>query len=77
MDDTKWDAMIKEATDKGHLTNMKECEDILEDMLHWDKLLPEISGYNIQHGSKGWIVVIFYKVLRLHRIDFTSWFCNC
>jgi len=41
MDDTKWDAMIKEATDKGHLTNMKECEDILEDMLHWDKLLPD------------------------------------
>uniref|UniRef100_A0A0A9DWG3 Uncharacterized protein n=1 Tax=Arundo donax TaxID=35708 RepID=A0A0A9DWG3_ARUDO len=40
MDDTKWDMMIKEATDKGHLGNMKECEDILEDMLHWDKLLP-------------------------------------
>ncbi|GJM84903.1 hypothetical protein PR202_ga00616 [Eleusine coracana subsp. coracana] len=41
MDDTKWDSMIKEVTDKGHLTNMKECEDILEDMLHWDKLLPD------------------------------------
>ncbi|CAN6272552.1 unnamed protein product [Urochloa humidicola] len=41
MDDTKWDAMIKKAMDKGHLTNMKECEDILEDMLHWDKLLPD------------------------------------
>lgn len=41
MDDTKWDEMIKEATDKGHLRNMKECEDILEDMLHWDKLLPD------------------------------------
>ncbi|NP_001144608.1 hypothetical protein Zm00014a_036023 [Zea mays] len=41
MDDTKWDAMIKEATDKGHLTNMKECEEILEDMLYWDKLLPD------------------------------------
>lgn len=41
MDDTKWDAMIKEATNKGHLTNMKDCEDILEDMLHWDKLLPD------------------------------------
>ena len=44
MDDTKWDSMIKEATDKGHLTNMKECEDILEDMLHWDKLLPGNLG---------------------------------
>jgi small subunit ribosomal protein S35 len=40
MDDTTWDSMIKEATDTGHLTNIKECEDILEDMLHWDKLLP-------------------------------------
>lgn len=40
MDDTKWDAMIKEATDNGYLTNMKQCEEILEDMLHWDKLLP-------------------------------------
>ncbi|XP_062223395.1 uncharacterized protein LOC133922196 [Phragmites australis] len=41
MDDTKWDVMIKEAMDKGHLSSMKECEDILEDMLHWDKLLPD------------------------------------
>ncbi|KAL6640201.1 hypothetical protein ACP70R_022050 [Stipagrostis hirtigluma subsp. patula] len=41
MDDTKWDGMIKEAVEKGHLTNMKVCEDILEDMLHWDKLLPD------------------------------------
>lgn len=40
MDNTKWDEMIKEAMEKGHLSNMKECEDILEDMLHWDKLLP-------------------------------------
>ncbi|CAN6238033.1 unnamed protein product [Urochloa humidicola] len=38
MDDTKWVGFIK---DKGQLTNMKECEDILEDMLHWDKLLPD------------------------------------
>lgn len=41
MDNTKWDEMIKEAMEKGHLSNMKECEDILEDMLHWDKLLPD------------------------------------
>ncbi|XP_062218922.1 uncharacterized protein LOC133918853 isoform X2 [Phragmites australis] len=41
MDGTKWDVMIKEATDKGHLSNMKQFEDILEDMLHWDKLLPD------------------------------------
>ncbi|XP_066364129.1 uncharacterized protein [Miscanthus floridulus] len=41
MDDTKWDAWMKEATDKGCFTNMKVCEGILEDMLYWDKLLPD------------------------------------
>jgi len=40
MDDTKWDAWMKEATDKGCFTNMKVCEGNLEDMLYWDKLLP-------------------------------------
>ncbi|VAH64188.1 unnamed protein product [Triticum turgidum subsp. durum] len=45
MNDTKWDEVVKKATEKateeGQLSNMKECEDILEDMLHWDKLLPD------------------------------------
>ncbi|XP_072995619.1 uncharacterized protein [Typha latifolia] len=41
MDDRKWDDMIREATEKGFLKDTKECEDILEDMLSWDKLLPD------------------------------------
>ncbi|KAJ0962662.1 hypothetical protein J5N97_027784 [Dioscorea zingiberensis] len=41
MDDTKWNEMIREATEKGFLKEPKECEDILEDMLSWDKLLPD------------------------------------
>ncbi|KAI3960247.1 hypothetical protein MKW98_016971 [Papaver atlanticum] len=41
MDNRKWDGMIKEATEKGFLKDTKECEEILEDMLHWDKLLPD------------------------------------
>ncbi|XP_010252921.1 PREDICTED: uncharacterized protein LOC104594356 [Nelumbo nucifera] len=41
MDDRKWDEMIKEATEKGYLKDTKECEEILEDMLSWDKLLPD------------------------------------
>ncbi|XP_068642619.1 uncharacterized protein [Aristolochia californica] len=41
MDDKKWDEMIKEATEKGYLKDLGECERILEDMLHWDKLLPD------------------------------------
>lgn len=40
MDDRKWDEMIREATEKGFLKDTKECEEILEDMLSWDKLLP-------------------------------------
>lgn len=40
MDDKKWDDMIKEAIEHGFLKDTKECEEILEDMLSWDKLLP-------------------------------------
>ena len=40
MNDTKWDEMVKEAMEQGFLKDTKECEEILEDMLHWDKLLP-------------------------------------
>ncbi|KAJ3692513.1 hypothetical protein LUZ60_012863 [Juncus effusus] len=41
MDDKKWDDMIREATEKGFLKDTKECEDILEDMLNYDNLLPD------------------------------------
>ncbi|XP_042491103.1 uncharacterized protein LOC122070919 [Macadamia integrifolia] len=41
MDDRKWDEMIKEAVEHGHLKDTRECEQILEDMLSWDKLLPD------------------------------------
>ncbi|XP_077253237.1 uncharacterized protein LOC143892482 isoform X2 [Tasmannia lanceolata] len=41
MDNRKWDEMIKEATEKGFLKDTGECERILEDMLSWDKLLPD------------------------------------
>ncbi|CAK9153796.1 unnamed protein product [Ilex paraguariensis] len=40
MDDKKWDGMIKEAVEHGYLKDTKECEEILEDMLSWEKLLP-------------------------------------
>lgn len=43
MDDKKWDEMIKEAIEHGCLSDTRECEDILEDMLNWDKLLPGIT----------------------------------
>ncbi|EPS72381.1 hypothetical protein M569_02378, partial [Genlisea aurea] len=41
MDDRKWDDMIKEAVEHGYLNDTRECEAILEDMLRWDKLLPD------------------------------------
>ncbi|KAF2325692.1 hypothetical protein GH714_033289 [Hevea brasiliensis] len=40
MDDKKWDEMIKEAMEHGFLKNSRKCEEILQDMLSWDKLLP-------------------------------------
>lgn len=40
MDDRKWDDMIKEATEHGHLKDTRECEEILQEMLSWDKILP-------------------------------------
>lgn len=41
MDDKKWNAIIHEATEKGYARDMRECEEILEDMRDWDKLLPD------------------------------------
>lgn len=41
MDDKKWEGMIKEATDTGHVKDTKECEQILQDMFMWEKLLPD------------------------------------
>lgn len=41
MDEKRWDEMIQESVEHGHLMNTKECEDILEDMMCWDKLLPD------------------------------------
>ncbi|XP_030521709.2 uncharacterized protein LOC115734877 [Rhodamnia argentea] len=41
MSDMKWDEIIAEAIRHRHLENTKECEQVLEDMLSWDKLLPD------------------------------------
>ncbi|EOA30674.1 hypothetical protein CARUB_v10013812mg [Capsella rubella] len=41
MDDKKWDDMIREGIQHGCLMDTKECEEILEDMLKWDQLLPD------------------------------------
>ncbi|CAN6445966.1 unnamed protein product [Victoria cruziana] len=41
MSSEKYDDMIKEATEKGFLQDTGKCEEILEDMLNWDKLLPD------------------------------------
>lgn len=41
MDDKKWGEIVQEATEKGYARDMRECEEILEDMRDWDKLLPD------------------------------------
>ncbi|XP_078149068.1 uncharacterized protein LOC144544432 [Carex rostrata] len=48
MDDKKWDEMIQEATEEGYLQSTKECEGILEDMLNYDKLLPDEIKQKVQ-----------------------------
>lgn len=42
MDDKKWGSIVQEASKFGLARDMKECEEILEDMRDWDKLLPGI-----------------------------------
>lgn len=41
MDEKKWDVIVRDGIRHGILKDTKECEEILEDMLHWDKLLPD------------------------------------
>lgn len=41
MDNKKWDDIVEEAIKHGIMKDMKECEAVLEDMLSWDKLLPD------------------------------------
>ncbi|KAK7319148.1 hypothetical protein RJT34_03866 [Clitoria ternatea] len=41
MDDKKWDDIVEDGVKHGLLRETKECEEILEDMLSWDKLLPD------------------------------------
>lgn len=53
MDDKKWDDMVREGIQHGFLKDTKECEEILEDMLKWDTLLPgnEILFSNTSYRS--------------------------
>ncbi|XP_004504579.1 uncharacterized protein [Cicer arietinum] len=41
MDDKKWDDIVEDGVKHGFIRDTKECEEILEDMLNWDKLLPD------------------------------------
>lgn len=45
MDEKKWDEMVEEAIKHKYLKDTKECEEILEDMLSWDNLLPGIIRF--------------------------------
>ncbi|GAA0164761.1 ribosomal protein [Lithospermum erythrorhizon] len=48
MDEKKWDDMIGEAVEKGYMKDTKECENIIEDMLKWDNLLPADAKQKIE-----------------------------
>lgn len=71
MDDKKWDAMISEAVQHGYLKDTRECEDILEDMLSWDKLLPGAFFCNFLIG----IIISYYVVLETRCLLYCS-FCR-
>ena len=43
MDEKKWDDIVEDAVKRGFVKDTRECEEILEDMLSWDKLLPGIT----------------------------------
>lgn len=63
MDEKKWDEIVQDGVNHGLLKDTKEVEDIIEDMLNWDKLLP---GSNIHHSSYS------YNIQSL--INLTIWF---
>lgn len=48
MDDKKWDDIVQDGVKHGFLMHTKECEDILEDMLSWDKLLPDYIKQKVE-----------------------------
>lgn len=41
MDDKKWSEVVHDGVKLGIFKDPQECAEILEDMLHWDKLLPD------------------------------------
>ncbi|KAJ4769199.1 Ribosomal protein S24/S35 [Rhynchospora pubera] len=48
MDDKKYDELVRELTADGTLQDTKDCEAILEDMLNYDKLLPDEIKQKVQ-----------------------------
>ncbi|KAF4396234.1 hypothetical protein F8388_019780 [Cannabis sativa] len=48
MDEKKWDDIVEDAVKHGFVKDTRECEEILEDMLSWDKLLPEDVKKNVE-----------------------------
>ncbi|XP_062117027.1 uncharacterized protein LOC133830926 [Humulus lupulus] len=48
MDEKKWDDIVEDAVKQGFVKDTRECEEILEDMLSWDKLLPEDVKKNVE-----------------------------
>lgn len=56
MDDKKWADIVEDGVKHGFMTETKECEAILEDMLSWDKLLPGTCYYAFASHSQHTIV---------------------
>lgn len=48
MDDKRWDEIVREGVERGVVQDTRECQEILEDMLHWDKLLPDETKKKVE-----------------------------
>lgn len=64
MDDKKWEEIVEDAVKHGYMQDTKECEQILEDMLSWDKLLPSNTRFHRFHFPNFFCFDSYSQVVR-------------
>jgi small subunit ribosomal protein S35 len=60
MDERKWDGLVKDAVQHKIMKDTRECEEILEDMLSWNSLLPGIP-FLISHLLLICMITFYWK----------------
>ena len=72
MDDKKWNELVKDGIKHGAVKETKQCEEILEEMLNWDKLLPGIVLLLALHI---WLVYELSDELTLVHYIYSGYWC--